>query len=34
MVNLDEEHEVALYPEDERYTREVLETIFAQYQKK
>ena len=28
------EHEAALYPEDERFTREELESIFAQYQKK
>ena len=28
------EHEAVLYPEDERFTREELEGIFAQYQKK
>ena len=28
------EHEAALYPEEERFTREELESIFAQYQKK
>ena len=28
------EHEVALYPAEERFTREELEVIFAQYQKK
>lgn len=27
------EHEAKLYPEEERYTREQLETIFAKYQK-
>lgn len=28
------EHESVLYPEEERFSREELETIFAQYQKK
>ena len=28
------EHESILYPEDERFSREELETIFTQYQKK
>ena len=28
------EHEAALYPEGERFSREALETIFEQYQKK
>ena len=28
------EHEAVLYPEEERFTREELESIFAQYQKK
>lgn len=28
------EHEARLYPEDERYTREQLEEIYAKYQKK
>ncbi len=28
------EHEAVLYPEDERFSREELETIFTQYQKK
>ena len=28
------EHEAALYPEEERFTREELESIFTQYQKK
>lgn len=32
MVHLDEEHEVALYPEDERFSREELEKIFSQYE--